>query len=118
MVQAGVHQSHDGKSLYSFRHTLETNLSHAKRNGEQLDRSIIDAITGHAPQSIAGKHYDNGATIQQMLNALKLLPPPAIQRLTSYQVNFVERFGEILHRSILSHRRRGRKAWASEAHPH
>lgn len=75
MVQTGVHQPHDGKSLYSFRHRLETNLSHAKRNREQLDRSIIDAITVHAPQSIAGKHYDDGATIQQMLNALKFYRP-------------------------------------------
>lgn len=54
LVQIGIHQSHDGKSLYSFRHTLETNLSHAKRNGEPLDRSIIDGITGHAPR---GAHY-------------------------------------------------------------
>jgi len=107
LVQIGIHKSNDGKSLYSFRHTLETNLSNAKRNGESLDRSVIDAITGHAAQTIAGKHYDDGATVQQKLNALLLIPmPDAIQRLTSYQADFVNRFGETLLKSIQSHRRR------------
>ncbi|EKT4522055.1 site-specific integrase [Pseudomonas putida] len=111
LVQIGVHKSHDGKSLYSFRHTLETNLSHSKRNGAPLDRSIIDAITGHLPQTIAGKHYDDGATIQQKLNALLLLPiPKAIQRLTNYQVNFAGRFGDTLIKSIQSHRRKRPRA--------
>lgn len=95
LVQIGTHKSNDGKSLYSFRHTLQTNLSNAKRNGESLDRSVIDAITGHAAQTIAGKHYDDGATVQKKLNALLLIPmPDAIQRLTSYQADFVNRFGE------------------------
>jgi len=42
-----------------------------------------------------------------MLSALKLLPMPiAIQQLTSYQVDFVDRFGDTLLKSIESHRRR------------
>ena len=106
-MRIGVHEPNDGKSLYSFRHTLETNLSNARRNGEPLDRSIIDAITGHLPQTIAGKHYDEGATIQQKLNALLLLPmPKALQSLTSYQVDFVDRFGNILIESVQGHRRK------------
>lgn len=107
LVQIGIHEPNDGKSLYSFRHTLETNLSNARRNGEPLDRSIIDAITGHLPQTIAGKHYDEGATVHQKLNALLLLPmPTAIQSLTSYQVDFVDRFGNVLTKSIQGHRRK------------
>lgn len=107
LVEIGVHKANDGKSLYSFRHTLETNLRHARRNGTPIDQTIIDAITGHVPESIAGKHYDGGATTEQMLTALKLLPMPvAIDKLTSYQVDFVERFGGILRKSIASHRQR------------
>lgn len=103
----GVHEPHDGKSIYSLRHTLETNLADAMRDGKGIVQSTIDAITGHAPQTIAGKHYDRGATMQHKLDALKLLPGPvAIQRLTSYQADFVDRFGEILARSINSHRQR------------
>lgn len=101
----GVHEPHDGKSIYSLRHTLETNLADAIRDGKAIAQSTIDAITGHAPQTIAGKHYDRGATLQQKLDALKLLPvPEAIQKLTSYQTDFVQRFGEILTKSINSHR--------------
>ena len=107
LVSIGVHVPHDGKSLYSFRHTLETNLCNVKRDGKELDQSIIDAIVGHAPETIAGKHYDEGPTIEQMLSALRLLPiPEAIQKLISYQVNFIERTGETLTKSIESHRRK------------
>lgn len=107
LVEIGVHVPHDGKSLYSFRHTLETNLGHAKRDGKSIDQTIIDAITGHAPETIAGRHYDDGATIEHKLTALKLLPiPEAIQRLISYQENFVNRFGAVLAKSIKSHRSR------------
>ncbi|MOA10467.1 hypothetical protein D3C78_1303560 [compost metagenome] len=128
LVEIGVHEAHDGKSLYSFRHTLETNLCHARRDGRNAKQDIIDAITGHVPedqrnsaidqtvtnaiagraaQDTAGKHYDDGATIQHKLEALMLLPiPEAIQRLTSYQMDFVDRFGEVLTKSIQSHRRR------------
>lgn len=103
----GVHEPHDGKSIYSLRHTLETNLADAIRDGKAIAQSTIDAITGHTPQTIAGKHYDRGATLQQKLDALKLLPvPKAIQRLTNYQTDFVNRFGETLTKSIKSHRRR------------
>ncbi|MGU1581296.1 DUF6538 domain-containing protein [Pseudomonas aeruginosa] len=107
LVEVGVHKAHDGKSLYSFRHTLETNLGHAKRDGKPIDQTIIDAITGHVPETIAGKHYDGGPTIEHKLAAIKLIPiPEAIARLTSYQVDFVERFGEKLTKSIISHRRK------------
>lgn len=134
LVVIGVHEANDGKSLYSFRHTLETNLRHARRDGKRnAEQHLIDAITGHAPESqpndvidktvtdaisgraardMGGIHYDGGAAIRHKLEALKLLPmPDAIQRLTSYQVDFVERFGDILIKSIKSHRtRRPRKA--------
>jgi hypothetical protein len=41
------------------------------------------------------------------LEALSLLPmPDAIRRLTSYKVDFVDRFGDVLVKSINSHRRR------------
>lgn len=106
LVSIGVHLPHDGKSLYSFRHTLETNLGNSKRDG-LIHENTIDAITGHAPQTISGKYYDAGATIEQKLSALLYLPlPVAIQELTSYTVNFAERFGPILSRSIASHRRK------------
>jgi len=107
LVEIGVHAPHDGKSLYSFRHTLETNLGHAKRDGKPIDQTVIDAITGHAPETIAGKHYDEGATIEQKLAALKLLPvPKAVQTLTSYEADFASRFGATLSKSIESHRSR------------
>ncbi len=107
LVSIGVHRPHDGKSLYSFRHTLETSLCNAKRDGKRIDQSTIDAITGHAPASIAEKHYDGGATIEQMLAALLLLPvPAAVKKITNYKVNFEARFGDILTKSILSHRKR------------
>lgn len=107
LVSIGVHMPHDGKSLYSFRHTLETNLCNAKRNGKELDQSIIDAITGHAPETIAGRHYDGGATAEHKLAALMQLPiPDAIRRLTSYQADFIDRFGEVLTKSIATHRRK------------
>lgn len=107
LIEIGVHKAHDGKSLYSFRHTLETNLGHAKRDGKPIDQSIIDAITGHAPETIAAQNYDDGATIKQMLDALKLLPiPEAIKNITSYQENFVDRFRNTLFKSIKSHRNR------------
>lgn len=107
LVSIGVHTSHDGKSLYSFRHTLETNLRNARRDGYSVDQTVIDAITGHAPETVASKHYDGGATLKQKLSALELLPiPNALKRLTSYQENFVERFGKILISSIASHRKR------------
>ena len=106
LVSIGVHVPHDGKSLYSFRHTLETNLGNSKRDG-LIHENTIDAITGHAPQTISGKHYDAGATIEQKLTALLYLPlPVAIQKLTSYTVNFAERFGPILSKSIASHRKK------------
>ncbi|WP_084312585.1 site-specific integrase [Pseudomonas jinjuensis] len=129
LVAIGVHKPHDGKSLYSFRHTLETNLRHARRDGKRnAEQSLIDAITGHTPedqakksidktvtdaisgrvaQDMGGRHYDGGASIRQKLEALNLLPiPDAIKRLTSYQVDFMDRFGETLIKSIASHRRR------------
>lgn len=107
LVTIGVHVPHDGKSIYSFRHTLETNLANAQRDGMPVHQSTVDAITGHAPVTVASKHYDMGATIEQMLAALKLLPiPAAIQRLTSYQVDFVDRFGIVLTKGIASHRRK------------
>ena len=107
LVSIGVHVPHDGKSLYSFRHTLETILCHAKRDGKELDQSIIDAIIGHAPETIAGKHYDGGATIEHKLSALNLLPiPQAIKRLTNYQTDFVDRFGRALSVSMATHRKR------------
>lgn len=105
--EIGVHEPHDGKSIYSLRHTLETNLADAIRDGKNIAQSTIDAITGHAPQTIAGKHYDRGATIQQKLDALILLPiPDAIKNIKSYQHNFVCRFGETLTKSLKSHRQR------------
>ncbi|MCS8504519.1 site-specific integrase [Pseudomonas aeruginosa] len=107
LQKIGVHGPNDGKSIYSLRHTLQTNLADAIRDGKGIAQSTIDAITGHTPQTIAGKHYDRGATLQQKLEALKLLPiPEAIQNITSYQVNFVSRFGNILTKSIQSHRMR------------
>ncbi|MDD1041631.1 integrase, partial [Pseudomonas sp. TNT2022 ID291] len=112
LVAIGVHVPHDGKSLYSFRHTLETTLCNAKRDGKGLDQSIIDAITGHAPETIAGKHYDGGATIEQMLGALMLLPIPiAMKNITSYKINFEERFGSTLVKSILTHRKRHNRSF-------
>ncbi len=105
LVEIGVHLPSDGKSLYSFRHTLETNLRHAKREGKPVDQSTIDAITGHLPETIAGRHYDGGATVKQKLSALTLLPiPDAINRITNYQINFIDRFGEKLTKSIKKHR--------------
>lgn len=127
LVVIGVHKANDGKSLYSFRHTLETNLRHARRDGKlNAEQFIIDAITGHVPenqispaidrtvtnaiagraaQDMGGKHYDGGATIRHKLEALMLLPiPAAIERLSSYQVDFIDRFGDILSKSIKSHR--------------
>jgi integrase len=107
LVAIGVHYPNSGKSLYSFRHTLETNLQNARRDGKTVDQTVIDAITGHAPDTIAAKHYDGGATIEHKLSALKLLPVPnAITRLTSYKVDFVDRFGDKLTKSIESHRKR------------
>ncbi|MFG0684811.1 DUF6538 domain-containing protein [Pseudomonas sp. WSY_20] len=107
LVTIGVHVPHDGKSIYSFRHTLETNLANAQRDGMPVHQSTVDAITGHAPVTVAGRHYDMGATIEQMLAALTLLPiPAAIQRLTSYQVDFVDRLGSVLTKGIASHRRK------------
>lgn len=106
LVSIGVHVPHDGKSLYSFRHTLETNLGNSKRDG-YIHEDTIDAITGHAPQTISGKHYDAGATLEQKLHALGYLPTSlAIERLISYQVNFVDRFGDILSKSIAAHRKK------------
>jgi len=63
LVAIDVHQPKDGKSIYSFRHTVETYLRHAKRDGKELDSTIIDAITGHAQKDAAGRHYDGGATM-------------------------------------------------------
>lgn len=129
LVEIGVHAPHDGKSIYSFRHTLETTLRNIRRSGTEIPQPLIDAITGHAPEEqedapwldrttanaitgtvptdTAGKHYDNGATIEHKLAAVKLLPiPEAITRLTSYQVDFTERFGSTLTKSIDNHRRK------------
>ncbi len=107
LVKIGVHVSNDGKSLYSFRHTLETNLRHARRDGKPVDQSIIDAITGHAPDTIASKYYDGGATIQQKFDALLHQPLPAsLANLTSYQADFVDRFGDILTKSLAAHRKK------------
>lgn len=107
LVTIGVHKPHDGKSIYSFRHTLITNLRHAKRNGALLDETTIKAITGHTPEDMAGRHYDEGATIKQMLGALMLLPIPlAIQQLTSYRADFVDRFADVLTKATASHRRK------------
>jgi len=125
LVSIGVHKPHDGKSLYSFRHTLETNLRNARRDGRRnAEQGVIDSITGHTTDTAAnidstvrdaiagrvqtdmgGMHYDGGPTIQHKLDALMLLPiPDAVSTLTSYKVNFVERFGATLERSIRSHR--------------
>ncbi|QOE08401.1 site-specific integrase [Pseudomonas asiatica] len=107
LVAIGVHMPHDGKSLYSFRHTLETNLRNARRDGKSVDQTVIDAITGHTPDNVASRHYDGGATIEHKLSALSLLPiPEAIKRLTSYQNDFVDRFGNMLSASIENHRKR------------
>lgn len=107
LVTIGVHLPNDGKSLYSFRHTLETNLRNARRDGKAVDQSIIDSITGHAPETIASKHYDGGPTIAHKLAALMLLPvPTAIERLSSYQANFVDRYGNVLSKSIAAHRKK------------
>jgi len=107
LVTIGVHSPNDGKSIYSFRHTLETHLANAQREGKSLHQSTVDAITGHAPETIASRHYDEGATIEQKLAALMFLPiPDALQRLNSYQVNFVDRFGDKLTKGIASHRRK------------
>lgn len=106
LVVVGVHVPNDGKSLYSFRHTLETNLRNARRDGKPVDQSIIDAITGHAPDTIASRHYDGGATIQHKLDALLHQPiPTALANLTSYQADFVDRFGDTLNKSIAAHRK-------------
>ena len=97
LVAIGVHIPHDGKSLYSFRHTLETNLRNARRGGAKIDQTTIDSIAGHTPEDTAGRHYDGGPTIEHKLAALMHLPIPiAMQRLTSYKFDFVERFGERL----------------------
>ena len=105
LVTIGVHTPHDGKSIYSFRHTLITNLRHAKRDGAPIDDTTIKAITGHSPEDIAGKHYDEGATIKQMMDALMHLPiPHAIKQLTNYQSDFTERLGTTLTSSIRKHR--------------
>lgn len=105
LVTIGVHKPNDGKSIYSFRHTLETSLRNIRRNGQGIDQTIIDAITGHVPNTIASRHYDGGATISQKLEALKLLPiPESLKRLKSYQVDFVARYGNVLSRSISGHR--------------
>ncbi|WP_278406868.1 DUF6538 domain-containing protein [Pseudomonas rhodesiae] len=107
LVSIGVHLPHDGKSLYSFRHTLETNLRNARRDGKPVDQSIIDAITGHASQTIASKHYDGGATVEHKLTALMHLPvPAAVKLLISYKANFVDRFGDILTKSMAAHRKK------------
>lgn len=129
LVEIGVHVPHDGKSIYSFRHTLETTLRNIRRSGTEIPQPLIDAITGHAPEEqedapwldrttanaitgtaptdTAGKHYDDGATIEHKLAAVKLLPiPKAMMRLTSYQVDFIERFGSTLTKSIDNHRRK------------
>ena len=107
LVSIGVHMPHDGKSLYSFRHTLETNLRNARRDGKSVDQSVIDAITGHQPETIASKHYDGGATIEHKRSALMHLPiPVAVMHLTSYQANFVDRFGHTLAKSIAGHRKK------------
>ena len=105
LVTIGVHLPNDGKSLYSFRHTLETNLRNARRDGKAVDQSTIDAITGHAPETVASKHYDGGATMEQKLAALMHLPiPAAVRCLTSYRENFIHRFGKTLTKGITSHR--------------
>lgn len=107
LVSIGVHLPNDGKSLYSFRHTLETNLRNARRDGRPVDQSIIDAITGHAPETIASKYYDGGATVEHRLAALMHLPvPAAVMRLVNYQRDFVDRFGDTLTRSIAAHRKK------------
>lgn len=104
LVSIGVHLPNDGKSLYSFRHTLETNLRNARRDRRPVDQSIIDAITGHAPETIASKHYDGGATVEQRLAALLHLPvPTAVMRLVNYQRDFVDRFGDALTKRIAAH---------------
>lgn len=106
LVKVGVHVPNDGKSIYSFRHTLETNLRNARRDGKPVDQSIIDAITGHAPDTIPSKHYDDGATTQQKLDALLHQPIPiAMANLISYQHNFIDRFGHTLTKSIAAHRK-------------
>lgn len=116
LVEIGVHVPYDGKSIYSFRHTLETNLRHARRNGNPIDQSIIDGITGHVAETIAGKHYDSGATTEQMLKALMHLPiTPSIKQLTSYEVDFEDRFGKQLVTSIASHRKKRLKNLQSES---
>jgi integrase len=131
LVEIGVHRANDGKSLYSFRHTLETNLRNARRDGGTgANQDVINSITGHddevdpgkanpidgtvrraisgqAETDVAGIHYDSGPNLDQMLTALSLIPmPKAIKRLTSYQVDFVDRFENVLTKSIKSHRQK------------
>lgn len=107
LVTIGVHLPNDGKSLYSFRHTLETNLRNARRDGKPVDQTIIDSITGHAPETIASKYYDGGPTIGHKLAALMLVPiPPAVGRLVSYKANFVDRYGNMLSKGIAAHRKK------------
>lgn len=107
LVTTGVHQPRDGKSIYSFRHTLVTILRNAERGGQELKQTLINAITGHREKDVQGRHYDNGPTIELKLDALLLMPvPEAIQRLKGYKPDFADRFGDTLTKSIASHRSR------------
>src|SRR5690606_27135618 len=63
IVAIGVHKAHDGKSLYSFRHTLETNLRNARRDGKlNAEQYIIDSITGHVAEKQLNTAIDKTVT--------------------------------------------------------
>lgn len=102
------HARRDGKPN-AEQHIIDSITGHATEEQQNtfIDKTVTDAISGRAARDMGGLHYDEGAAIRHKLEALKLLPiPEAIQRLTSYQVDFVERFGEKLTKSIKSHRDR------------
>ncbi len=98
----------DGK-LNAEQHIIDSIAGHVaeKQLNTAIDKTVTDAIAGRVAQDMGGIHYDGGATIRHKLEALNLLPmPDAIRRLTSYKVDFVDSFGDVLVKSINSHRRR------------
>lgn len=105
LVTIGVHSRTMEKPLLFS--TYARNKSPQRQTRWPTCGSIIDAITGRAPNSIASKHYDGGATIEHKLSAILHLPlPAAVMRLGSYQSDFVDRFKGALTRSIASHHKK------------